>query len=265
MIEKKRRRRRFDLKKTMFVLPNLFTLSSIFCGFYAIILMSGVEATSTVIKQAATLIVFALLFDGLDGRVARLTKTQSDFGMELDSLADVVSFGVAPGILAYKYGLVHLGSLGVFLAFVFAACGAIRLARFNVLAHRNEGSAGYFLGLPIPLAAGVLVSVMLANNGNPISAAGASSWAALMLVISYLMVSNVRYRTFKKMKSKRNGAMLLLGVGGGFVVLSRLYQPGVALAMVFAAYVSLGLIEAVVFFRARRREVPAAPAPDSVV
>lgn len=250
----KKRRVRFDLKKTMFVLPNLFTLSSIFCGFYAIVLMSGGEPSAGIIKQAATLIAFALFFDLMDGRVARLTKTQSDFGMELDSLADVVSFGLAPAILSYKYGLQHLGSLGVFLAFVFAACGAIRLARFNVLAHRNPASSSaFFLGLPIPLAAGVLISVMLANGGNLVTPAGATSWAVLMLVVSYLMVSNVRYRTFKKMKSKRRAVLLFASIGSLFVLLSRVFQPGLALAMMFGVYVSMGLIEEVVFFRSRRR------------
>lgn len=246
-------RRKFDLKKAMFVLPNAFTVSSIFCGFYAMTLVSSGEVTAAVINQAAMLIGFALFFDGADGRVARLTKTQSAFGMELDSLADVVSFGVAPALLAYKYGLYHLGQAGVFVAFAFAACGAIRLARFNVIAQREEGVMKYFLGLPIPLAAGVLISLMLANHGHPITAQSATSWAVLMLVVSYLMVSNVRYRTFKKLASKRSAALLVLFAGTAFATLSRIYAPGLAMAAMFAAYVTVGLVEEIIFFRARRR------------
>ncbi len=245
---------KLDLRKTMFVLPNLFTLSSIFCGFYAIVLLSGGEVSPVQIKQAAGLIGFALFFDMMDGRVARLTRTQSDFGMELDSLADIVSFGVAPALLSYKYGLSHLGAAGMFIAFAFAACGAIRLARFNVIAQREEGVMKFFLGLPIPLAAGVLISLMLANNGQPISQSSATSWAILMLIVSYLMVSNVRYRTFKKIGSKRKAALLAVSAVSAFALLSRLFQPGVALAMSFAAYVTLGLVEEIVFFRARQRE-----------
>src|SRR5258708_25141661 len=119
------------LRKLMFVLPNLFTLSSIFCGFYAITLCAG-EASPSQLYQAALAIFFAMFFDGFDGRVARLTKTQSDFGIELDSLADVISFGAAPALLVYKWALLPLGFVGVFLAFVFVACGALRLARFNL-------------------------------------------------------------------------------------------------------------------------------------
>src|ERR1700691_857971 len=150
--------------KLMFVLPNAFTVSSIFCGFYAMTLCSG-NATQQDLYQAAVAIFFAMFFDGFDGRVARLTKTQSQFGVELDSLADVISFGVAPGVLAYRWALAPLGFLGIFIAFSFAACGALRLARFNVLAQRatHASASRFFIGLPIPLAAGILVSLVIAH------------------------------------------------------------------------------------------------------
>src|ERR1051325_1179172 len=106
------------LRKLLFVLPNLFTVSSIFCGFYALTLCAG-EATPAQLYQAALAIFFAIFFDGFDGRVARLTKTQRQFGMELDSLADVISFGVAPAMLVYKWGLASLGFLGIFVSFSF--------------------------------------------------------------------------------------------------------------------------------------------------
>src|SRR5271156_4013796 len=125
------------LRKAMFVLPNLFTVSSIFCGFFAMTLWAGGEERTGRFYQAALAILFAIFFDGFDGRVARLTKTQSEFGVQLDSLADLVSFGVAPALLLYKWALQPLGFWGLFLAFLFTACGALRLARFNVLAKRH--------------------------------------------------------------------------------------------------------------------------------
>src|SRR5512137_604035 len=154
---------RVKLRKAMFVLPNLFTVSSIFLGFYALTLCTG-DATPEQLYRAAIAIFFAMFFDAFDGRVARMTKTQSDFGMELDSLADVLSFGAAPALLVYKWALAPLGFLGLFLSFAFAACGALRLARFNVLAHRGDkASHRFFVGLPIPLAAGAIVSLVIAH------------------------------------------------------------------------------------------------------
>src|SRR3954463_13543659 len=165
------------LRKLLFVLPNLFTVSSIFCGFYALTLCTG-EASPAQLYQAALAIFFGIFFDGFDGRVARLTKTQSQFGMELDSLADVVTFGAAPALLVYRWALQPLGIGGIFIGFMFAACGALRLARFNVLAIREEAAkkaapagqptkshaAGrFFVGLPIPLGAGVVISMIIAH------------------------------------------------------------------------------------------------------
>src|SRR3954468_19324888 len=155
------------LRKLLFVLPNLFTVSSIFCGFYALTLCTG-EATPAHLYQAALAIFFGIFFDGFDGRVARLTKTQSAFGVEMDSLADVISFGVAPGMLVYKWALAPLGFAGIFISFAFAACGAMRLARFNVRARRSGhgGASRFFVGLPIPLAAGMIVSMVIAHYGT---------------------------------------------------------------------------------------------------
>src|ERR1700694_3066999 len=153
---------RTNLRKLMFVLPNLFTVSSIFCGVYSITLSAG-EPTGDNFYRAAGAIFFGSFFDAFDGRVARLTRTQTDFGVELDSLADVITFGVAPAILLYRWALFGLSTLGIAICAIYAACGAIRLARFNVLAHADTaGAARYFVGLPIPLAAGMLVSLVLA-------------------------------------------------------------------------------------------------------
>src|SRR5438445_4973337 len=159
----RRRRRRPNLRKLMFVLPNLFTVSSIFCGIYSIMLSAG-EATGDNFYRAAIAVFFGNFFDAFDGRVARMTKTQSEFGVELDSLADVITFGVAPAILVYKWALAGMGTGGIAISSIYAACGAIRLARFNVIAHAESGTQRYFIGLPIPLAAGMLVSLVIALN-----------------------------------------------------------------------------------------------------
>src|SRR3954454_20584810 len=126
-----------NLRKTLFILPNLFTLSSVFCGFFAITLCAGPRNIDS-LYQAAVAICFAFFFDLADGRVARLTKTHPNLGLQLASLADVISFGVAPAVLVYKWGLTRFGVCGIFIAFLFCGAGALRLARFNVLAMQHD-------------------------------------------------------------------------------------------------------------------------------
>jgi CDP-diacylglycerol--serine O-phosphatidyltransferase len=244
------------LRKLMFVLPNLFTVTSIFCGFYAITLCSG-EATPVQLYQAALAVLFAMFFDGFDGRVARLTKTQSDFGVQLDSLADVISFGAAPALLVYKWALSPLGFGGLFIAFAFAACGALRLARFNVLAARNPhgGGGSFFVGLPIPLAAGMLVSVIIshhaASGGVALHEAAAVPVAVAVAGLSLLMVSTVRYRTFKDTRPNRRGALVfMLMVVGGVVIATR-FHPAWLLVACCGAYLAMGLVESAVGVRSR--------------
>lgn len=243
------------LRKLMFVLPNLFTVTSIFCGFYAITLCAG-EATPVQLYQAALAILFAMFFDGFDGRVARLTKTQSDFGMQLDSLADVVSFGAAPALLVYKWALAPLGFLGLFLSFSFAACGALRLARFNVLAMRNPhgGGGNFFVGLPIPLAAGVLVSMIITHHavsGALPSASVTGPIAAVVGLLALLMVSTVRYRTFKDLRlSKKSALIFMLVVAGGLAIGIQL-RPAYVLVAYSSAYLAMGLIESAFLVRKR--------------
>jgi CDP-diacylglycerol---serine O-phosphatidyltransferase len=241
------------LRKLMFVLPNLFTVTSIFCGFYALTLCAG-EATPVHLYQAALAIFFAIFFDGFDGRVARLTRTQSQFGMELDSLADVVSFGAAPAMLVYKWALAPLGFVGLFLSFAFLACGALRLARFNVLAQRSASGGGgrFFVGLPIPLAAGVLVSLVIAHHaarGDVLSMAARVPIAAAVGVLSLLMVSSVRYRTFKDLRLSRASAMVfMLMLAGGLVIATQLH-PAYVLVAYFSVYLAVGLVESVFLLR----------------
>ncbi|MCM2334256.1 MAG: CDP-diacylglycerol--serine O-phosphatidyltransferase [Anaeromyxobacteraceae bacterium] len=243
-----------NLRKAMFVLPNLFTVSSIFLGFYALVLCSG-DATPVQLYQAALAIFFAMFFDAFDGRVARMTKTQSDFGVQLDSLADVISFGAAPALLVYKWALAPFGFLGLFVSFAFAACGALRLARFNVLAARGDkGSSLFFVGLPIPLAAGTIVAIVIAHFkqfGQATSAADQLPVMLVVILLSFLMVSTVRYRTFKDAHVSPKSLAVM-----GFLVLSGLVvgwvtRPSFVLAVYMAAYIAMGLAESL-FFHARR-------------
>jgi len=235
-----------NLRKAMFVLPNLFTVSSILLGFYALVLCAG-DPSPAQLYQAALAIFFALFFDAFDGRVARMTKTQSDFGTQLDSLADVISFGAAPALLVYKWALAPLGLLGFFLSFAYVACGAIRLARFNVLAQRGDkGSSRFFVGLPIPLAAGAIVALVIAHYRTFRDATDAATRAPIAVVVAllaFLMVSTVRYRTFQDVhispKSLTVFAFLcLVGVGVGIAT-----RASFVLVVYVTAYVAMGLAE----------------------
>lgn len=202
----------------MYVLPSVFTAGNIAAGYYAITQsIQGSAAEPAYFDRAALAIGFAILFDGVDGRVARMTRTTSDFGKELDSLADVITFGVAPSILAYIWGfrmlplMVHpvlrdeILHFGVFVCFVFLICGASRLARFNISANpqpRNPGRPDrkYFVGMPIPAGAGVLASVVHCFNGAPIYNPWiALVWLFLILFTGFLMVSTWRFWSGKEL------------------------------------------------------------------
>jgi CDP-diacylglycerol--serine O-phosphatidyltransferase len=238
------------LRKALFVLPNLFTVSSIFCGFYAMALCAGDRPGR--FYQAALAILFAVFFDAFDGRVARATKTQSEFGMQLDSLADVVSFGAAPALLLYKWELEPLGFWGIFVAAAWVSCGALRLARFNLLANRHASSQ-FFVGLPIPVAAGGVIAVVIAHGMSdaPIPPVPAM---VLAVLLSFLMVSNVRYRTFKGTRlNPARVALLVLLVGAGVISAFQFGPPSVLVA-VMAGYILFGLGESALTFRRSRLE-----------
>src|SRR2546422_9026126 len=256
------RRPRANLRKLMFVLPNLFTVSSIFCGVYSIALSAG-EPTGDNFYRAAVAIFFGSFFDAFDGRVARLTQTQSEFGVELDSLADVITFGVAPAILVYKWALAGMGTGGIAICSIYAACGAIRLARFNVIAHAESGTQRYFIGLPIPLAAGMLVSLVIALNNleAPVSeAVGLWPIATLVLVLAFLMVSTIRYRTFKEAGLNPRTLLVFLLVTVVGVAVAIRGRPSLVLLVYFSIYILLGLGEELFFGRRRRAAAPAAQA-----
>jgi CDP-diacylglycerol--serine O-phosphatidyltransferase len=244
-----RLRRRFDLRKTLFLLPNMITLSSVFCGFDSIRISAAATSDDDFYK-AALLIVFAMFLDTLDGRVARMTKTQSAFGLQIDSLADVVSFGVAPSLLVYQWTLHRLGTLGLVVAFVFTACGAVRLARFNVLSTGDDGKpqkpSKYIVGLPIPGAAGILVSIVVANHAAS-GLIGRAEYAGVMLGVtlglSMLMVSTIRFRSFKDVRlDARTGALIAFVIASS-VFVSMKMQPAFVLVWLLSVYVGLGILE----------------------
>ncbi len=243
------RRRRLNLRKTLFILPNLVTLSAVFCGFDSIRL-SAAATSEDDLYRAALLVVFSMFFDMLDGRVARMTKTQSAFGLQMDSLADVISFGVAPAVLVYSWTLKRFGVFGLFAAFLYVACAAIRLARFNVLTMGEDGKptkpSPYFLGLPSPGAAGILVSIVVANHAVA-GAFGRAEYAWVILVITValglLMVSNVEFRTFKDVRLNLRSIVLV-----GFAILSSTIistqmKPAFVLVWLLGFYVVMGVFE----------------------
>jgi len=238
----------------------MITLSSIFCGFDSIRLSAG-AANEEDFNRAALLLIYALFFDMLDGRVARLTKTQSAFGLQIDSLADVVSFGVAPAIMVYSYSLHQKGVLGLVVAFVFAGAGAVRLARFNVLSMGEGGKPSkpgkYILGLPVPGAAGILIALVVANHaiaGDLSAPKYVWPLMALTLFLSFLMVSTIRFRSFKDLKlNARSVALVFFAVGSSAVVSLR-YKPEFVLIWLLSFYVAIGLVEALFSLTRRRRE-----------
>ena len=218
-------------RRGIYWLPNLFTLASLFSGFYAI-----VQAMNGRFGEAAVAIFVAGLLDGLDGRVARLTRTQSEFGAEYDSLSDMVSFGAAPALVLYEWALKDLGRFGWIAAFVYCAGAALRLARFNVMI--DVVDKRYFQGLPSPAAAALVAGfVWLANDNKiPLDDWGLQ-WVAAFLALygGLTMVSNVPFYNFKDINFRRSvpfWALLLIVLA--FVLVS--FDPPIVLFLLFCAY-----------------------------
>jgi CDP-diacylglycerol--serine O-phosphatidyltransferase len=236
------RRRQSDrpsgkMRKGMYILPSLFTTANIAAGFYAILqTVHGALGEAWHLDHAAMAIGFAVFFDGLDGRIARMTNTASDFGRELDSLADVIAFGVAPALLAWIWGFhllpagamapeLHLKitELGSIACFAFLMAGASRLARFNIAKNpepSNPGRPGkkYFVGMPIPAGAGVIAAIVHYSGGESVTSSWtAMIWLMMVVVIGYLMISTWRFYSFKDIdfRSRRPSRLVvILGVVG---------------------------------------------------
>lgn len=264
-----------DFRKTYYILPNLFTLSNVLSGFISISLSASGQG-GTDLYLAALAICFGFFFDTFDGRVARLTKTQTDLGRDLDSLSDLITFGVAPALLVYKWGLTSFGHLGIVIAGLFVCGGALRLARFNVLSRREEQAGQknpgkYTLGLTIPASASVVVfMVLVTHNAGQFQQISQPLVAAMVLALSYLMVSRIRFRSFKDVRLSRKTVGVVLLVAGCWIAmrLNRIHDAFIFLSLVLA-YIVLGLSEEVLSFRRRIAEqrakqggAGAAPLPD---
>ena len=255
-------------RRVAYALPTLFTAGNIFLGFLSILrsfngamlAASGAAGAgaSEHFSIAAKAIGAAVFLDGLDGRIARMTNTTSDFGREMDSLADVVSFGLAPAVLAFAWGVQfvdtsiaegirsHLFRAGYFIAFLFLLCGAARLARFNVQKNpipKNPGKPHrkYFVGLPIPAAAGMVCAVVFAFGGQPLAWWPLSVvWLALLLLLGFLMVCTWRYYSFKGINLNKPYTPLLFVLLGGLIYGIWNWPQPVLLAMAIA-YVASGI------------------------
>ncbi|HEV2114212.1 MAG TPA: phosphatidylcholine/phosphatidylserine synthase [Terriglobales bacterium] len=274
------------LRKGIYLLPSLFTAGNIAAGYYAILqAMQGTTTDAWHFDNAAKAIGIAILFDGFDGRIARMTNTTSDFGRELDSLADCITFGVAPAVLAWMWGFrnlpttfnlnglidmsvsdfrVKLVQLGVIASFIFLTAGASRLARFNITKNpqpSNPGKPGkkYFVGMPIPGGAGVIAAVVHFTRGAPIIWWGvALTWGALIVAVSFLMVSTWRFPSFKDIDLRQRHpfrGMVLIGA----IIAGIWFNSEYVLFLLALTYMLSGVLLRLSYAIRRRNVTPPAP------
>lgn len=237
------------IKRGVYLLPNILTTFGLFSGFFAIIL-----ATKGQYGDAAIAIFVAMLWDGLDGRVARLTNTQSEFGAQYDSMADMVSFGIAPALLMYFWLFADLGKIGWLGAFVYVAAGALRLARFNTQIGIEDKR--YFQGLPSPAAAALIAGMVWTKDIIGITAYDDQylvlfAWVVLVGA-GVLMVSNVRYYSFKEINLKGRSSFKLLLIATLIIIVITVW-PSAILFVFFFAYALSGLIMTMIEVRQKRR------------
>jgi CDP-diacylglycerol---serine O-phosphatidyltransferase len=224
--------RRF--KRGAYLLPTLFTVGNLFCGYYA-----SVAVLRQSFELAALLIFVAGILDALDGRVARLTGSTSEFGRELDSLADALSFGMAPALLVYTWALQPLTRVGWLASFLFVACGVVRLARFNI--QTGSTDKRYFIGLPLPVAAAVLAACVTLSPARLQARWTQIAVLVLVLILSLLMVSKLRYRSFKEVDLKgRVPSVVVVVIALVFVGVAS--HPPLVVLLVGLAYVTSGML-----------------------
>ena len=265
------------MRKGMYILPSLFTAANIGAGYFAITqTLQGSQTEYWHFDLAAKAIGVAVVADGLDGRIARMTRTTSDFGREFDSLADVITFGVAPALLAWIWGFHFLPAdippdvrrwvvdLGSIAAFAFLLMGASRLARFNITINpqpSNPGRPGkkYFVGMPIPAGAGVIAAMVHFSAGVPITSWWtAASWLLMVLVVSYLMVSTWRFYSFKDIDFRaRHPFRLIVVIGGLFTSIWFFSRP--VLFVIAILYMASGVLWRLQWIFHRKN--PTAPPP----
>lgn len=260
----------------MYILPSVFTAGNIAAGYYAI--TQSLQGTITEPRHfdyAALAIGFAIPFDALDGRIARMTNTTSEFGKELDSLADVITFGVAPSILAFSWGFHMLPAsmdpllrekliqIGGFVCFLFLLCGASRLARFNISVNpvpTNPGKPGrkYFVGMPIPAAAGVIAAVVHAFGQPIFNWWLATLWIAMVGMVGFLMVSTWRFWSGKEINLSQRHPFRWIVLLGVFLYLLVFFSREVLLLMALG-YMFSGIVARAAYARQRRKSVHAEP------
>ena len=242
------------MRKGIYILPNLFTTGNLFCGFWAII-----SVFQENFYYAAIAILLASAFDILDGKVARLSGATSKFGVQYDSLADLVSFGIAPALLAFSWALRPYGKFGWLAAFLFVVCGALRLARFNV--QSSSGESKYFKGLPIPAAASMIALTILLYF-ELIETGGVKDIVILVMIyiLAFCMVSSIRYFSFKELNlAKRKPFSIFI-----FVILSMIviaYQPIIVLFGFTLVYVFSGPVNMVIAWQKKRALKRMGPIP----
>ena len=265
------------LRRGMYILPSLFTTGTLICGYYAILstlqgaqLMAAGALASRSFDNAAVAIGLAIVFDVLDGRIARLTNSTSNFGREFDSLADVITFGLAPAVLAYSWGVRpaidasqvpmtnHLRAVGGIITFAYLICGAARLGRFNIDSVKPGVDRRYFIGLPIPAAAGVVAAVVHWQKTPltywPVSVV----WLLAALGLAFLMVSRVRYYSFKSIDLRRRRPYVTIILIGLVIWAILFYSEPVLLVMALTFALSGPIHE----IRSRHRSSP--PATEEV-
>lgn len=251
--EKKERRKRMDgMRKGIYILPNLFTTGSLFCGFFALL-----RTLQEDFHTAAIFILASGFLDGMDGKIARYTNTTTRFGVEFDSLADVIAFCVAPGILVYAWALEPFGRLGWLAAFLFVVCGALRLARFNLQGTTVESR--YFSGLPTPAAGGLIATGVLVfyKWGDT----GISKHLTVLIVtylLAFLMVSTIKYYGFKDVELFRRKPFRWLVIAILLIIVVA-YEPEYTLFGLFFTYFISGPILTLVLLHRRRSPKPGLP------
>ena len=241
-------------RRGIYILPNLFTTAALFAGFYAI-----VQAMNLRFEHAAVAIFVAMVLDGLDGRVARLTHTQSEFGAEYDSLSDMVSFGAAPALVMYEWALKDMGKLGWIAAFIYCASAALRLARFNT--NIDVIDKRYFQGLPSPAAAALIAGLVWVVIDNGLTGEDVRWFAAALTIFSGLsMVSNVLFWSGKSINLRKSVPFIVvIALVLAFALVSS-YPPGVLFAL-FLGYAVSGYVVYIWRFMQRRRTQEAAGGP----
>ena len=257
MKRKKRERKDKKFRRGIYILPSTFTIGNIFCGFYAIIASFKGD-----FHIAAVLIGIAFVLDSLDGRIARLTRSTSAFGRQFDSLADIISFGVAPSLLVFSWAFSNLGRVGWLTSLIFIICGAMRLARFNI--QKSPVDTRYFVGLPIPATAFFLATMVFYYPNRIDNKITSIFIMGLVYMVSFLMISKLRYRSFKDIDFRKRKSYFIIIIIALFFWLV-IIHPQVVLLALSSSFVLSGILSKMFTLRRRRKITEAPPQQEKIV